>query len=70
MMTSSEPIVKPKDRYPIGEAAKVLGIDRKTLLSYAMLGKRNGGIDCHIGRNGRKVFNGAELKRFWLAYWG
>lgn len=46
---------------------QVLGLDRKTLTKYAALGKRQGGIDWQLATNGRKVFIGKEIKRFWRA---
>lgn len=49
-------------------ASKELGIDRKTLSSYAKLGKRHGGIDWKLGKNGRKQFSGKEVKRFWESF--
>ncbi|MCM1490471.1 MAG: hypothetical protein NC095_06565 [Muribaculum sp.] len=51
--------------YPIGKAAKLIGINRCTLLSAAQKGRRNGGIDYKVGRNTRKKFSGKELLRFY-----
>lgn len=63
-MTTQEPKVNDTDRLPIGEAAKVLGVDRKTLR-----------VKCEEGEikyflfkgNKRKGFTGRELKRYWQA---
>ena len=49
----------------ISQASRILGLDRKTLSKYASLGKRRGGIDWNMAANGRKVFLGKEIKRFW-----
>ncbi len=49
----------------IGKTAQVLGISRFTLAKYAALGKRQGGIDWKLATNGRKIFTGKEVKRFW-----
>ena len=51
--------------YPIGDAAKMLGIDRSTLRLAAERGRRQGGIDYKVGRNGRKKFSGRELTRYY-----
>lgn len=51
--------------YPIGDAAKILGISRTTLRIAAERGKKRGGIDFKIGLNGRKKFLGKELNRFY-----
>lgn len=49
----------------ISATCKILGLDPKTLCKYAALGKRQGGIDWKLATNGRKVFVGKEVKRFW-----
>ena len=51
----------PKGWYPIGEAAKALGIDRSTLRRKTT----EGVIKCSFKRDtGRKVYRGAELIRY------
>lgn len=51
------------------KTSKILGIDAKTLNKYAALGRRNGGIDWYISRkNGRKVFRGKDIKKFWREF--
>lgn len=50
----------------VSATARILGISRDTLYKYAALGKRGGGIDWTVSRsNGRKMFSGKEVKRFW-----
>lgn len=65
MKSLKSPILDTKAWYPIGEAAKLLGINRHTLLIAAQRGKRNGGLDFKVGRNGRKKFSGRELLRYY-----
>ena len=61
-MVNEEPKVNPNGRYPIGEAAKLLGIDRGTLRRYT--NQRE--IKCGYGRlNKRKFYYGHEIIRFW-----
>ncbi len=50
--------------YPTAAAAAYLGCTRKTLLKYAKLGRRCGGIDSFIGLSGRRRYKGSELIRF------
>lgn len=51
--------------YPIGEAAKILGISRRTLLRHS----DEGLIQFRLKRsNGRKVFRGSELIRYHEAF--
>lgn len=60
------PVISDSWKGGITAAAKILGLDRKTLGRYAALGKREGGIDWKISpRTGRKQFLGKEIKRFW-----
>lgn len=65
MKTSTAPDFDIKGWYPIGYAARKLGIDRSTLRQAATRGRRNGGLDYKIGRNGRKKFSGSELLRYY-----
>lgn len=51
--------------YPIGYAARQLGISRASLLRAAKLGRKRNGIDFKIGLNGRKKFLGRELLRYY-----
>lgn len=50
------------------DTAKILGICQTTLRKYAALGRRCGGIDWCVSKNGRKIFIGKEIKRFWMNY--
>lgn len=59
------PDFKENSWYPMTYAAQALGISRTTLLEAAKLGRRFGGIDWKIGRNGRKKFLGRELLRYY-----
>jgi|GEM_PF-6894463 hypothetical protein len=63
--TYERPDFKENSWYPIGIAAKMLGIYRGTLLEAAKRGKRDRGIDYKIGKNGRKKFLGKELNRYY-----
>lgn len=54
----------------LSDVCKVLGLpnkpmSRETIRKYAALGKRFGGLDYLPGKNGRRVFLGKEVKRFW-----
>ncbi len=48
--------------------SKVLGLSDQTIRRACALGKYNGGIDFKIEMNGRKVFSGKEVKRFWRSH--
>lgn len=52
----------------VGKVAEVLGLSRITISRAADKGRRNGGIDWIPGRNGRRMFTGKEVKRFWRSY--
>lgn len=52
----------------ITAVSKVLGLSDQTIRRAAALGKRYGGIDWIPGKNGRKMFTGKEVKRFWHSY--
>lgn len=63
-MTQIQPNVFPEGRYELKQAAEALKIDRSTLLRYTHRGK----IRCNIRKsNGRRVWTGAEIIRFWRA---
>ena len=65
-MVNEQPNISPTARYGIGEAAKILGIDRKTLRRHTNTGTT--GIECRYRKcNGRKVYTGQEIIRFWRA---
>jgi len=56
--------VNESGRYPIGEAAKILGIHRNTLRKYT----DEGMIKCGFRReSGKRFYLGSELLRFWRA---
>ncbi len=48
----------------MSDTCKLLGISWKTLDKYAKLDNRRGGIRWKP-RNGRRLFSGREIKRFW-----
>lgn len=60
-MTGEPPDVKASARYPIGEAAKIIGVSPRHLLRIAMDGLIKFGVN---RRNGRKYFLGKELLRY------
>lgn len=54
----------PTGRYSIGEAAKLLGLHRNTLLRYT----NEGFIKCGFRRDtAKKFFTGEEILKFWRA---
>lgn len=59
MMTSEYPNVGDRDVFPVMKACKVLGICRTTLGKYERLGF----INSTVRQDGRKVFQGREIKR-------
>ena len=52
----------------LSATARVLGLHPDTVRKYANLGKRRGGIDWRPSKNGRMLFTGKEVKRFWYDY--
>lgn len=52
----------------VSKVAEILGLDRSTIRKAALRGKSFGGLDWSLGKNGRKVFTGKEVKRFWRSY--
>lgn len=61
-MTATEPTIPDNARYSIGEASKLLGLHRTTLLYYTT----GGLVKCGIRKtNGRKFYTGLELKKIW-----
>lgn len=63
-MTVTEPAVIASGRYPVGEASKILGIDRKTLYRHTTEGL----IKCGFRRaNRRRFYTGSEILRYWKA---
>lgn len=52
----------------VNKVAEVLGLDRSTIWKAALKGKRFGGIDWTLGKNGRKQFSGKEVKRYWKSF--
>lgn len=63
-MTETMPKVDPKGRYELKAAAEALQLNRATLCRY-----RNEGLIKAERRisNGRTVYTGAEIIRFWKA---
>lgn len=65
-MTTEPPKVKENGRYPIGEAARLLGVNRKTLWSKTLRSVRDGGIAFSTPKGStKKFFSGRDI----LAYW-
>jgi len=63
-MTLTEPNIADNARVPIGEAAKILGINRETLRKYTT----ENDIRCGYRKaNKRKFYTGAAIKQFWRA---
>lgn len=61
-MVQIEPQIEDNSIFPIGKAAVALGISRDTLRKYTV----SGAINHHIHKvNGRKLYKGDDLKRFW-----
>lgn len=61
-MTTLEPEVADTGRYSLGETCKVLKLSMKTVLKNYEAGH----IRCTVRKdNGRKVFQGSDIKRFW-----
>ena len=61
-MTTTEPKVDKDGRYSTEQAAKMLGISRRTLDGHAKIGK------IRYGRrrsNGRRFYTGMEIVRYW-----
>lgn len=65
-MTTEPPKVAENGRHPIGKAAQLLGIDRRTLRNKTMLSVRDGGIAFTTSKGStKKFFSGRDI----LAYW-
>ena len=65
-MTQFEPRVSASGRYPIGQAAQILGVHRNTLRRYNDQGLIKSG-NRRFGRM-EKFFLGSEILRFWRAH--
>lgn len=63
-MVREEPNIKDNARYPIGEAARILGISRVTLLSYVKQNRIKFEVSQKLNSI-RKVFIGREIKKCW-----
>lgn len=54
------------------DTCKILGgekpISKTTLLKYARLGRRCGGIEWKPSKSGKMFFTGKEVKRFWHSF--
>lgn len=62
-MVSLMPDIDDNSLYPIGEAARILGVHRHSLRKYAEKNLISSSV--HHG-NGRRMFAGAALKKFWM----
>lgn len=51
----------------VTDVARVLGLHAETIRRAAVKGRKNGGIDWIPGKNGRKIFCGKEVKRYWFS---
>lgn len=61
-MTTERPAVTATGRYPIGEAAKKLGVCRDTLRARI----EDGTVKCQYRRdNLRKMISGSEILKYW-----
>jgi excisionase family DNA binding protein len=60
-MTPTEPELAMTGRYPIGQAAQLLGIHRNTLRRYT----ENRLIRAHVKSSGRLYYLGCDLRRLW-----
>ena len=70
-MTIEPPKVKENGRYPIGEAARLLGINRKTLRNKTLLSARDGGIAFTIPKGStKKFFSGHDILAYWRRHTG
>lgn len=64
-ITTEEPKVNLNGKYPIGKAAKILGISRQWLKK---LTDEERVINCKYGKGKKKFFTGREILRFWQTY--
>lgn len=65
-MVNEPPKVAVTGRYPIGEAARHLGVDRHTLNDATKKDPRKGGIKFIIPRGStRKIFTGRHILDYW-----
>ncbi|MDE6329502.1 MAG: hypothetical protein K2L83_02195 [Muribaculaceae bacterium] len=69
-LTNTCPDIPDNWKGGMNDVCRILGrpgkpMSRETLRKYAELGKKFGGIDYTPGINGRRVFSGKEVKRFW-----
>ncbi len=63
-MTTEPPKVNLQGRYPIGKAAKLLGISRTTLLRHT----KSEDIRYKTSQvSNRKVFTGSDIMAYWLS---
>lgn len=60
-MTAEAPTLAPRGRYAAGEAAKLLGIHRNTLLKYTNTGL----IKKRTTQMGRGYYLGSDLMKLW-----
>lgn len=70
-MTTEPPKVAENGRYPIGEAARLLGIDRRTLRAKTLLSVRDGGIAFTTPKGStKKFFSGRDILAYWRRHTG
>lgn len=63
-MTPIEPTVNVASRYSVGEAAKILGVHRNSILNYTKAGLLKYGVR---KATKKKFYTGLELIKFWRA---
>lgn len=63
-ITSECPTVSDSWRGGVAKTARLLGVSQETIRRACLDGRLRFGV----GRNGRKIFHGKEVKRFWRTY--
>lgn len=62
MITAIPPKVVPNAMYRVGQAAKILGVNRHTISNYVKKSHLHPKYD---SISGRKLFEGRDIARFW-----
>ncbi len=66
-MTNERPNVSPAARYCESEAARLLGVDRRTVARWRESGQIRPVLGMGI-RSGRVYYKGTEIERVWSAH--